>query len=103
MPFSRADENVRASCFPHLAITVAFAPVARKARGTPVSRVELSAFRLFQLAPRFFRKVQMLLNHFCCIICKLLHIGIAPSACFLFEFSQVLFVVLDHHVHVGLV
>ena len=70
---------------------------------TPGSRVGLRALLLFQFALGFFRKVQMLLNHFCCIIRKLLHVGIAPTACFLFEFSQVLFVILDHHVHVGLV
>ena len=59
--------------------------------------------RLLQLALSFFRKIQVILNHFCCVIGKLLQVGIAPAACFLFEFSQILFVVFHHHIHVGFV
>jgi hypothetical protein len=103
--FTRADGNVRAFCFPDVALTVALGSftVERQACGSLVSRVEPSALRLFQLALGFFGKGQMLLNHFCCIIRKLLQVGIAPIACFLFEFGQVFFVVLHHHVHVGLI
>ena len=45
----------------------------------------------------------MLLDHFGCIIRKLFHVGIAPTAGLLFELSQILFMVLNHHVDVSLV
>jgi len=89
----RARHSVRAD----------FVKAKRRAEGLPAYQSATGRLRLFQLTLSFFRKVQMLLNHFCCIISELLQVGIGSAACFLFEFSQVLFVVLDHRIHVGLV
>ena len=58
---------------------------------------------LFQLALSFLRKVQVFLNHFCRIIRELLYVGIAPAVCFLFEFSQIFFMILHHHVDISFV
>ena len=64
--------------------------VARKTRQAG-SRVGL---RLFQLPWISFN--QVLLDHFCRGVRELLHVGIAPAFCFLFEFSQIFFVILHH-------
>ena len=117
--FRRADDNsprvfVLDSAFEILAawrgLTVGvrrfvradFVNAERRAEDCPPYQIDRS-LQSFQLALDLFRLVKMLLNNFCCIIRKLLHVGIAPAGCFLFEFSQVFFVVLDHHVHVVLV
>jgi len=47
---------------------------------------------LFQLCLDLFGEVQMLLNHFSCVLRKLFYVRIAPAVCFLFEFSEVFFV-----------
>src|SRR6266513_5242757 len=68
----------------------------------PTSRVPIHRW-LFQLALDLFHQVQVLLDHFCGVIRELLHVGIAPAVCFLFEFSQIFFVILHHHVDVSFV
>jgi hypothetical protein len=58
--------------------------------GVPFPSAEPSGFGLFQLVLGLFRKIQMLLDHFCCIVGKLLHVSIAPAVCLLLKLGQVL-------------
>ena len=68
-----------------------------------ISRFERVLGLLFQFTLSLLREVQMLLDYLCRVVGKLLHIGIAPAVCFFLELRQVLLVIPNHRVHVGLV
>src|SRR5436309_7974716 len=58
---------------------------------------------LFQLALGLLGKVKMLLNHLGSVVRKLFHVGITAAFCFFLELGEVLFVILDHRIHVSFI
>ena len=45
----------------------------------------------------------MLLNHLRFVVRKLLNVGVGAVLCFTLEFGQILFMVFDHRIDVGLI
>src|SRR5882762_2081994 len=58
---------------------------------------------LFQFALSLFGQLKMFLDYLGRVLCKRFHIWIRPTLCLLLKFGQVLFVILDHRIHVGFV
>src|SRR6516164_5679743 len=70
-----------------------------------LSRLAASRSRLFllQLALGLLGKVKMLLNDLGCVVRKFFHVGITAVFCFFLELGEVLFVILDHRIHVSFI
>src|SRR5918996_4471627 len=58
---------------------------------------------LLQLALSLFGEVKMFLDHLGRVLGEFLHVGIGSCAGLLLKFSQILFVILHHHIHISFI